>query len=83
MEKFRHLIGIIKTYFRNISDVFKHILAISLTYLFYPRDISRIAWIDGRHILDIYVNPIKGGGPKRLWASSSLNFKRNNHRMRL
>ena len=29
------------------------------------------------------INPIQGGGQKRLRASSSLNFDKNNHRMRL
>ena len=29
------------------------------------------------------INPIQGGGQKRLRAPSSLNFDKNNHRMRL
>ena len=29
------------------------------------------------------LNPIQGGGQKRLRASSLLNFDKNNHRMRL
>ena len=33
--------------------------------------------------LDGYLNPIQGGGQKRLRAPSSLNFDKNNHRMRL
>ena len=32
---------------------------------------------------DIAINPIQGGGQKRLQASSSLNFERNKYRMRL
>ena len=30
-----------------------------------------------------FFNPIQGGGQKRFRASSSLNFDKNNHRMRL
>ena len=34
-----------------------------------------------KHVKEI--KPIQGGGQKRLRASSSLNYERNNHRMRL
>ena len=59
------------------SAISSWIKTVEIGKLVYSASIVRLG------VWSFQINPIQGGGQKRLLASSSLNFDKNNHRMRL
>ena len=56
---------------------------ITITILFLKTYLKKNAKNNWKKIYKDAFSPYSGGGQRRLRASSSLNFDKNNHRMRL